>query len=155
MGYILHGLEPGHSISYKTTYAPSEDSDQPAILCPRNEIKLRVHALCSGPHLFVDIFYSWQWISKPVMKAQRRLCELPSWDSATTPISILHKSITGRYRPVRVADGPIMVRCRFIKNARWDVGWSWFSFLTWHKDRFLVLGIYETILVKIRIGRNI
>ena len=35
------------------------------------------------------------------------------------PISILHKSIAGRYRPVRVADGPITTRCRFIKNASW------------------------------------
>ena len=25
----------------------------------------------------------------------------------------------GRYRPVRVADGPITARCRFIKNASW------------------------------------
>ena len=37
------------------------------------------------------------------------------------PASILHKSIAGRYRPVRVADGPITARCRFIKNASWDV----------------------------------
>ena len=35
------------------------------------------------------------------------------------PLSILHKSIAGRYRPVRVADGPITARCRFIKNASW------------------------------------
>ena len=35
------------------------------------------------------------------------------------PVSILHKSIAGRYRPVRVADGPITARCRFIKNASW------------------------------------
>ena len=27
-----------------------------------------------------------------------------------TPVSILYKSIAGRYRPVRVADGPITVR---------------------------------------------
>ena len=33
------------------------------------------------------------------------------------PVSILHKSIAGRYRSVRVADGPITARCRFIKNA--------------------------------------
>ena len=33
------------------------------------------------------------------------------------PVSILHKCIAGRYRPVRVADGPITARCRFIKNA--------------------------------------
>ena len=35
------------------------------------------------------------------------------------PLSILHKSIAGRYRPVRVADGPITARYRFIKNASW------------------------------------
>ena len=36
------------------------------------------------------------------------------------PVSILYKSIADRYRPVRVADGPITARCRFIKNASWD-----------------------------------
>ena len=36
------------------------------------------------------------------------------------PVSILHKSIAGRYRPVRVADGPITARYRFMKNASWD-----------------------------------
>ena len=35
------------------------------------------------------------------------------------PVSILYKSIAGRYRPVRVADGPISARYRFIKNASW------------------------------------
>ena len=35
------------------------------------------------------------------------------------PVSILRKSIAGRYRPVRVADGPITARDRFIKNASW------------------------------------
>ena len=40
--------------------------------------------------------------------------------SETIPVSILHNSIAGRYRPVRVADGPITVRCRFIKNTSWD-----------------------------------
>ena len=37
------------------------------------------------------------------------------------PASILYKSTAGRYRPVRVADGPITARYRFIKNASWDV----------------------------------
>ena len=36
------------------------------------------------------------------------------------PVSILHKSIAGRYRPVRVADGPITARYRFMQNASWD-----------------------------------
>ena len=35
------------------------------------------------------------------------------------PANILYKSIAGRYRPVRVADGPITARYRFIKNAYW------------------------------------
>ena len=39
------------------------------------------------------------------------------------PVSILYKSIAGRYRPVRVADGPITARYRFIKNASWV--WVW------------------------------
>ena len=37
----------------------------------------------------------------------------------TDPVSNLYKSIAGRYRPVRVADGPITARCRFIKDASW------------------------------------
>ena len=50
------------------------------------------------------------------------------------PDSILYKSIADRYRPVRVADGPIMARYRFIKNASWvecacmcggGRGWGW------------------------------
>ena len=32
-------------------------------------------------------------------------------------VSILHNSIVGRYRPVRVADGTITARYRSIKNA--------------------------------------
>ena len=35
------------------------------------------------------------------------------------PVSILHKSLAGRYWPVRVTDGLITARCRFIKNASW------------------------------------
>ena len=38
----------------------------------------------------------------------------------TNPASILYKSIAGSYRPVRVADGPITARYRFIKNAYWE-----------------------------------
>ena len=35
----------------------------------------------------------------------------------THPVSILHKSIAARDRPVRLADGPIMTLCSFVKNA--------------------------------------
>ena len=44
--------------------------------------------------------------------------------SGHNPASILYKSIAGRYRPVRVADGPITARYRFIKNASWEVPFS-------------------------------
>ena len=38
----------------------------------------------------------------------------------SNPLSILDKFTAGRYGPVRVADGPITVRCGFIKNASWE-----------------------------------
>ena len=41
--------------------------------------------------------------------------------NSVIPVRILYKSTAGRYRPVRVADGPITARYRFIKNAIWDV----------------------------------
>ena len=37
------------------------------------------------------------------------------------PDSILYKSTADRYRPVSYPDGPISARCRFIKNADWEV----------------------------------
>ena len=37
-----------------------------------------------------------------------------------SPVSILHKSTAGRYRPARYPDGPITARCRFLKNANWE-----------------------------------
>ena len=43
------------------------------------------------------------------------------------PISILYKSIAGRYRPVSYSDGPITARYRFIKNAYWEYGYYFFS----------------------------
>ena len=36
------------------------------------------------------------------------------------PVSILHKSMAGHYRPVKIADEPITARCRFMKKASWD-----------------------------------
>ena len=42
----------------------------------------------------------------------------------SNPASILYKSIAARYRPVRVADGPITARYRFIKNAYWEAFFS-------------------------------
>ena len=44
---------------------------------------------------------------------------LPGRGYKTFPASILYKSIAGRYRPVRVADGPITAHYRFMYNAYW------------------------------------
>ena len=46
-------------------------------------------------------------------------CRLEITVDGTLPVSILYKSIAGRHRPVRVADGPMTARFRFIKNASW------------------------------------
>ena len=37
------------------------------------------------------------------------------------PVSVLRKSISGRHRPVRLADGPMTARCRFTKNSSWVI----------------------------------
>ena len=44
-------------------------------------------------------------------------CPLSTWSN---PVSILYRSIAGRYRSVRVTDGLITVRYSFIKNASWE-----------------------------------
>ena len=48
------------------------------------------------------------------------ILECPQLKLRIIPASILHKSTAGRYQPVRVADGPITVRYRFMYNAYWD-----------------------------------
>ena len=91
----------------------------------------------SGYNLPFDIFCNIQWFCERIEKVPIRLlrtCFIPIstvrniWGESNKcpthiPVSILHKSIAGRCRPVRVADGPIMARCRFIKNASWDVSY--------------------------------
>ena len=42
----------------------------------------------------------WKYLGKP-------------YPLGSSPVSILRKSISGRHRPVRVADGPMTARCRF------------------------------------------
>ena len=66
--------------------------------------------------------------------------ELPF--TVINPVSILYQSIAGRYRPVRVADGPITSRYRFIKNASWEslTRKSYVAWLCPFLDIFLLLG---------------
>ena len=51
------------------------------------------------------------------VQAQPQFNNIENNVAPNVPVSILYKSIAGRYRPVRVADGPITARYRFIKNA--------------------------------------
>ena len=53
----------------------------------------------------------------------KRVCttrEANSFLLEENPASILHESISGRYRPVSYPDGPITVRYRFMFNAYWE-----------------------------------
>ena len=52
-------------------------------------------------------------------KMNWRCCTRGTTTGRRPPVSILHKSIAGRYWPVRVAEGPITARYRIIKNASW------------------------------------
>ena len=118
--------------AYLQTCASSEDSDQSAYLCSliiiftgqiwnsqgckvsscwqRTLVRLRRLAGWFEP--------SWAHMSDGTFLhvAAHSFCYVgPTWH----PVSILHKCTAGRYRPVRVADGPIIACCRFIKNASW------------------------------------
>ena len=73
----------------------------------RSTISFHINVFCS-------LLTTMGTISKPSAVPIRR-------KEVVTPVSILYKSITGRYRPVSVADGPITARYRLIKNAYWVV----------------------------------
>ena len=60
-----------------------------------------------------DIFrYTLFWHIKIVTRSNL-LSTYESQEFAFIPVSILRKSISGRHRPVRVADWPMTARCRF------------------------------------------
>ena len=56
------------------------------------------------------------FLISPSFGASERLCSaaVAFTGYLHIPVSILRKSIVGRYRSVRVADGPITARCRFM-----------------------------------------
>ena len=58
-------------------------------------------------------------VNSAITNKTQHLIWLYTFCLGLSPVSILYKSIAGRYRPVRVADGPITARYRFIKNAYW------------------------------------
>ena len=70
-------------------------------------------------------YYYYYFVSFPYHKRNRCSVTLWTWpilhslmthfyiNCCIYPVSILRKSISGRHRPVRVADGPMTARCRF------------------------------------------
>ena len=62
-------------------------------------------------------YKSWQTVDKPQTEEENTTYSISLFhNNAITiyyPVSILRKSISGRHRPVRVADGPMTARCRF------------------------------------------
>ena len=90
-------FETAHDKTYNKICATSEDSDQPALIACA--FANRMCLLQSSGYLNKD--------------KREPLC----WVNVLAPVSILYKSTAGRYQPVRVADGPITARYRFIKNA--------------------------------------
>ena len=57
-------------------------------------------------------------LNRPTIKNSENARALPKHQKKDIA-TILHKSIASRYRTVRVADGPITARYRFIINASW------------------------------------
>ena len=74
----------------------------------------------------ISIYLNRRVLVMPLQNAAKIFSwSIPSLQSRWTSecsASILYKSIAGRYQPVRVADGPITARYRFIKNAYWVLG---------------------------------
>ena len=62
--------------------------------------------VCSRTSIAQTPVASFSWLIQTRFGARQN-------SSSNSPVSILRKSILGRHRPVRVADGPMTARCRF------------------------------------------
>ena len=135
--YKLSGIwygKPHFPKTYLLTCAPSEDSDQFAHSCSLIRIftgRILDSQGCNvsscGQRRLIRLCGCSGWTESSLDAHVRRYvfscCRSNikgSLSSFSYPASILYKSIAGRYRPVRVADGPITARYRFKKNASWD-----------------------------------
>ena len=77
----------------------------PSLSCAQLRLKSACAFTQSDPNLH------WEYFGEPMRHSV--------FIRSMNPESILYKYKAGRYRPVRVADGPITARYRFIKNASW------------------------------------
>ena len=112
--------ETGRAMSWETSRNSIYDT-------AKVQASIRIRAVMPEPTLFADVCSrsreNFSQSTRHVALLIGRACTLKidstEMPKSLNPVSILHKSIAGRYRPVRVADGPITARCRFIKNASW------------------------------------
>ena len=66
-------------------------------------------------------------------------------------VSILYKSIAGRYRPIRVADGPITALYIFINNSSWGICSFWVDpFSEGNKNYFDSVTSFESVPITLR-----
>ena len=108
------------------------DSDQP--VNPSSMARFLVHSSLDSPEAVEStcgqrrLWSDWADGSCKEQQKPRSMRTRKYWSGhiwcayliRTIPASILYTSIASLYRPVRVADGPITARYRFIKNAYWD-----------------------------------
>ena len=122
-GDNLHDFLLGYSAP--TSFFGKAVSSKPFVLCLSNlrAINFTGSSSC-GKGLS---FYSRPLFKSGLMWGKQTLCRIISTlyhmlkhimnnasdGSICHPVSILRKSISGRHRPVRVADGPMTARCRF------------------------------------------
>ena len=88
-----------------------------------SRVHISTHDICFFFFVFFFLFFFCDTVSPYNMKNKEALAIKhikPGHDKPTSkfqsvrfPVSILRKSISGRHRPVRVADGPMTARCRF------------------------------------------
>ena len=100
----------------KTTLIPYGNSECPISLCIRTD--------WSGHSLFINIIYRIYWFLKRAsisLIRQLKCANVIGSSLPVIPVSILYKSIAGLCRPIRVADGSITARYRFIKSATLDI----------------------------------
>ena len=70
---------------------------------PQNQIPVKDENVCNGTETALTA------LDKVLLFFSSR----QKYYHSSYPVSILRKSISGRHRPVRVADGPMTARCRF------------------------------------------
>ena len=111
-----------HNTLKRTGYRPFQGGSTVSFVCA-SVVSYVLFVLS----LFVSHLSFFWCLERAVLRDCRTSC----------PVSILYKSIAGRYRLVRVADGPITARYRFIKNASCV---DTFTYISGYSSSFVHIG---------------